>query len=540
MKDLKISLFVSIMIIIGCCSMPILAKNANDGTVKNVILIIGDGMGPAQIGLLEAYARQSTNPVINDRTTAFTRLLNEGGVLGVTMTFASNAMVTDSAASATQLAIGKAANPETIGVDAKGNKHTSVLSIAKQNGKSTGLVSDVRITHSTPAAFAANQPQRSMENEIALDMLRTAPDVMLSGGLRHWIPEQANDQDSAIFKQLVKITDAAVEIKSKRKDERNLLTEAQKQGYQLAFTKAQMENASGKTLGLFANTAFPDAIITHRDKDNSNRTLPTLKEMSEKAIDILQKNELGFFLMIEAGLIDWAAHYNDTGTMLHEMLKINETLNYVLDWAKDRNDTLIIVTADHETGGFGFSYSSSNIPEAIELPGSVFQDRKYQTGYNFGSPTVLDKLYKQKLSYTEIFTKKFDQLNKQQKTPFNLMTIVNKNTEFKITEKQAVRILETEDNPSYIEGHKSQSIRIVPKMPANDAFFVYHQDDNRQNLLAIEVAEQQSVVWSNGTHTASPVLIFAKGDKSVTAPYIQFMEQPKLGEQIIKSITGQK
>ncbi|MCF6194013.1 MAG: alkaline phosphatase, partial [Kangiellaceae bacterium] len=139
--------------------------------IKNVILVIGDGMGPAQIGLLEAYARQAQKPVIRSRTTAFSRILKEGGKLGVSMTYSANVLVTDSAASATQLATGKPANAETIGVDAIGNPSESMLSIAKKSGKATGLVSDVRLTHSTPAAFGAHQPSRMLENEIAIDML---------------------------------------------------------------------------------------------------------------------------------------------------------------------------------------------------------------------------------------------------------------------------------------------------------------------------------------------------------------------------------
>ncbi len=506
--------------------------------IKNVILVIGDGMGPAQIGLLEAYARQAKNPVIRSRTTAFSRILNEGGKLGVSMTYAADVLVTDSAGSATQLATGKPANPETIGVDSIGNPSDSMLTIAKKMGKSTGLVSDTRITHSTPAAFAAHQSSRMLENEIAIDMLKTGPDVMLSGGLRHWIPQKSNNKNSAIYKHLSQLTDGAIQIQSKRHDQRNLLQEAQKKGYQLAFTKDQMSKVNGKILGLFSHSAFPDAIITDRNNSDPTRTLPTLREMSQKAIEMLEKNDNGFFLMIESGLIDWAGHYNDTGTMLHEMLKMDDTLHYVLDWAKDRDDTLIIVTADHETGGFGFSYSSANIPPPVSLPGSVFKKSPYKPAYNFGSPSVLDKIYNQKLSYLEIFTKIFDQLDIKKQTPRQLMRIVNQNTEFKITEQQAARILTKHDNQYYVLGHKSLSAKSVPKMKGNEAFFVYHLDDNRQNLLAIEVAEQQSVVWSNGTHTASPVLVFSIGKEEATIPFVEFMDHPSLGKKIINSLSG--
>ncbi|MFT5450766.1 MAG: alkaline phosphatase [Enterobacterales bacterium] len=541
----KYFLHLSILLLLSMTSSVELSADAKPEKIKNIILIIGDGMGPGQIALLEAYARQSSNPVVANRTTAFSRMLNEGGVLGVSMTYAAQSLTTDSAASATQLALGAAAHPETIGADARGDAKQSVLAIAKQLGKSTGLVSDVRLTHSTPSAFAAHQPHRTMENEIAVDMLVTAPDVMLSGGLRHWIPKQANDKNSAIYKQLQEMTSGAIHLASKRNDQLNLLSQAQEQGYKLAFTKQQLlETDDSKTkgpekiLGLFSYSQFPSAIAINQLKKDVNRTLPTLKEMSEKAISILEKNDKGFFLMIEAGLIDWAAHDNDTGTMLHEMLKINETMEMVLDWAEKRDDTLVIVTADHETGGFGFSYSASNIPEARDLPGTVFKDRQYKSNYNFGQPSILDKLYNQKLSYGDIFRKEFDTLNTEQQTPTALMNIINQNTDFDITEQQAARILETEYNKHYVDGHRSLSDKMVPKFDVNDAFFVYNSE-NRRNLLAIEVAEQQSVVWSNDTHTSTPVLVFVQGQRKTSEQFIQFMGHPELGQKIINIIKNQ-
>jgi len=508
--------------------MPMFA-NSFAGQTKNVILIIGDGMGPQQIGLLEAYATQAQQSVIKNRVTAFNRLLNDGGVLGISMTASANVLVADSASSATQLATGKAAGSEMLGIDVNGASNPSILDIAKKMGKSTGLVSDVRITHATPAAFAAHQPHRSMENAIALDMLVTAPDVMLSGGLRHWIPQQANDQNSEIYKQLKQMTSGVIAISSKRTDDLNLLTKAQSQGYQLAFTQSQLQNINGKVLGLFGSSALPDALAV---KKNHHSSVPSLKEMSAKAIEILSKNDNGFFLMIEAGMLDWAGHYNDTGTLLHELLKINGVLEYVLDWAQDRDDTFIIVTADHETGGFGFTNSGANLPKPVKFPGTLFPENKLAPALNFGNSIVLDKLYNQKSSYTEIFSQ-FDSLAREQKTPLQLMNIINQQTDFSINETQAERILETEKNPLYLKGHKYLGSREVPRMSVNDAFFFYQTDDNRQNLLAIEVAVNQSVTWSNGGHTATPVLVFVKGSEREMKPFSSFMHHTDVGRKAI-------
>ena len=146
-------------------------KASAAGTAKNVILIIGDGMGPQQVGLLLTYARQAPNSVLKNRVTAFDRMM-EKGIMGISMHYANGVLVTDSAASATQLASGVAAGSEMIGVDKDGNPTFTILERAKKAGKSTGLVSDTRVTHATPAAFAAHQTHRSHENAIAVDMVK--------------------------------------------------------------------------------------------------------------------------------------------------------------------------------------------------------------------------------------------------------------------------------------------------------------------------------------------------------------------------------
>ena len=157
------------------------AEPENGKKVKNVIMVIGDGMGPQQLGLLLAYAKQAPHSVIKNRTTAFDRMMQEEAVMGLSMTHAANVLVTDSAASGTQLASGTAAGSEMIGGDKKGNPTVTILEQAEKMGKSTGLISDTMITDATPAAFAAHQAHRSLANDIAVDMLNSGADVMLSG-----------------------------------------------------------------------------------------------------------------------------------------------------------------------------------------------------------------------------------------------------------------------------------------------------------------------------------------------------------------------
>ncbi len=523
---------LSIVLLLSCATVD--NAKPTDTRVKNVIMIIGDGMGPQQVGLLLSYARQAPHSVIADRKTALDRLL-EHGLLGLSLTHTADTLVTDSAASATQLATGVFTRAEILGLDKGGNRQENIIEIARRLGKSTGLVSDTRITHATPAAFAAHQTHRSQENSIPEDLLASGADVMLSGGLSYWIPEQANDAGSTIHRELVELTDNSFEIKSLRQDRKNLLDDAKQKGYSLVFNKAGLPQAKGKTLGLFAGSAMSNGIVETQLRQDDKHVEPTLTEMSAQALKILEGNRQGFFLMIEAGQIDWASHHNDTGLLLHEMLRFNDTLNYVLDWAANRQDTLIIVTADHETGGFGFSYSAENIPEPRRLPGTAFaKGTLFRPNFNFGNPDVLDRLFAQKLSYHDIF-RQYDALRPDQQTPSKLTELVNRNTEFKITEAQAKRILATEKNPYFRAGHVSLGEKTVPKMDVNGAFFVY-QKENRENLLAQAVAARQHAVWATGTHTSTPVFVFVNGPEEYTQRFAKILHHTEIGRLAIDAL----
>ncbi|MGD8111197.1 alkaline phosphatase [Vibrio sp. TRT 17S01] len=508
-----------------------LSFNALSAEIKNVILMIGDGMGPQQVGLLETYANNAPHSIYKGDTTALFKLA-EQGVIGSSLTHPEDAIVVDSACSATMLATGIYTASEVIGIDAQGNNVETVLEKAKRLGKATGLVSDTRLTHATPAAFAAHQPHRSLENKIAEDMLATGVDVMLSGGLRHWIPKSTNDKGET-YNKLEQLTQGDVYLKSKRKDERNLLAEASEDGYSLAFNKTMLEQAQGnKLLGLFAYSGMKDGIAYSQSKNDPNRTEPTLKEMTVKALNVLSKNKNGFFLMVEGGQIDWAGHSNDAGTMLHEMIKFDETISSVYDWAKGRDDTLIIVTADHETGSFGFSYSSDNLPKPEKRSGPAFSQRDYAPNFNFGQFNILDGLYNQKQSYYGMISE-FQKLEKSQQTAKKFADIVNSSSAFPITEKQAENVLKSKPNPYRLAGHKYLAEENIPAINDFDAFFPYN---DRGNLLAREQATAQNIVWGTGTHTHTPVNVFAWGPAKTILPVSKIMHHSQLGEFIKQQV----
>ncbi|PTB32663.1 alkaline phosphatase [Photobacterium phosphoreum] len=504
-----------------------LSSAAQSAEIKNIILMIGDGMGPQQVGLLESYANLAPNSIYNGNKTALYKLAQQG-VIGASLTHPNDAIVVDSACSATMLATGIMTGSEVIGIDADGNSVETVLEKAKRMGKATGLVSDTRITHATPAAFASHQPHRSLENEIASDLLSANVDVMLSGGLRNWLPQSA-DTTATISKQLPSLSATDLSLKSKRKDDRNLLLEAQQQGYALAFNKEMLQQSkTEKLLGLFASSGMNDGIQNSATVNDPQRTQPTLKEMTDKALNILSKDKDGFFLMVEGGQIDWAGHSNDAGTMLHEMIKFDQAIESVYQWAQGRDDTLIIVTADHETGSFGFSYSGSQLPQPQQRSGDAFKNQDYAPNFNFGAFTILDNLYKQKMSYANMLAT-LTQLNKDQQTPQNLANIINKNSEFPITEAQAAAILKDKVNPYHKDNHSYLSATDIPAIHDFDAFYPYN---DRANLIARAQATQQNIVWGTGTHTHTPVNVFAWGPAATILPVSKIMHHSQLGEFI--------
>ncbi|MCJ8314243.1 MAG: alkaline phosphatase [Pseudomonadales bacterium] len=442
----------------------------------------------------------------------------------------------DSACSATQLATGKPSLSEVVGLDIEGNSTATILELAKAAGKSTGLISDTRITHATPAAFAAHQAHRSMENEIAVDMLQNNVDVLLGGGLRYRIPQGSSDANTDL---VTLINEPSVKIKSKRKDDRNLLTQAQTAGYALAFNADQLDAVEGqKVLGLFSYSAMLDGISYSACKKAGNCVQPSLAQMTKKALDILSKDEDGFFLMVEGGQIDWAAHNNDAGDMLHQLLKFDESIQAVYDWVKDRDDTLVVITADHETGGFSFSYSRKDIPEADStIVGDAFveSNREYKPNFNFANPDLLDKLYAQKKDFYNIWYEAGGDLGDVEPSSVNLLAAINNNTEFPITQADAERILQHEDNEYQVDGHKYLDVATFPKVDDFESFYVYGEEVHL-DLMGRALAKHQNTVWSTGTHTHTPVQVIAWGPKQTQQRFNGLMNHVEVGAQLIEAM----
>lgn len=539
-------MLISVSLALLGCSHNFIGDNAEnvaqDNKVNNVILMIGDGMGPQQVGLLEEFARRAKHSTYNHKgnQTALTKLAESGRVgLSLTAPYGQDGhLVVDSACSATQLATGVAAGSEMIGLDEHGNKVQTILERAKAQGKATGLVSDTRITHATPAAFAAHQAHRSFENEIAEELIESGSvDVLLSGGARHFLPNDIKSDTSA--QQLMKDLGAANALynSSQRKDQRNLIMEAKNQyGYSIAFDQQQLAQVNGgKVLGLFANSAMENGIAYSACKKAADCSQPSLRDMTLSALEILSKNEQGFFLMIEGGQIDWAGHINDTGWMLHELLKFDEAVNAVYEWVKDRNDTLLVVTADHETGGFGFSYSRKNVPSAKTLTGNGMAGQQYKPNFNFGALNTLDRLYQQEATFYDMMKQvSYDSSFVNTKAE-QWYEVINQYSDFKVTLAQALEISKREPNEYHQENHRYLSAAEFPKIKDFKEFYVYG-DDLHANLIGRALSAEQNVVWGTGTHTASPVPVYVFGPSSITKQFSTMQHHTEIAQKMMKAL----
>ncbi|HOW39463.1 MAG TPA: alkaline phosphatase [Bacteroidales bacterium] len=266
---------------------------------KNVILMIGDGMGVAQV-----YAGMTAN-----KGNLF---LNNFRHAGFSRTSSANRYTTDSAAGGTAIATGNKTNNSSIGVDRDNKPVPSIMEIAAANGLGTGIVVTTNVLDATPAAFVAHVPNRNMMPEIAIDFAETGPDVFIGGGIEYF-----ND----------------------RKDGRNLLAELSSKGYQVCDTITELVKVrSGKLAALL------------HEKRVAGRG-DQLQVTTEVAIDILDDHKKGFFLMVEGSEIDGGGHDNDMAYTIEEMLDFDRAVGKALEFAARNRRTLVVVTADHETGG---------------------------------------------------------------------------------------------------------------------------------------------------------------------------------------------
>lgn len=327
----KAVLIVTLLGVLAGCSQPqvlsepranpveapveVAAKEVGERAPKRIIFLIGDGMGVPAL-TAATYAKGAPLSVLGMEH------------LGLVTTHSYEFVTTDSAAAATALATGRKTHfegvslrPGTTLVQEQDPAHhlPTLLEKAEAAGWKTGLVATVRLNHATPGAFAGHRVGRRQYDEIALDMAASGVDVMIGGGRKYF------DQ---------------------RKDGKNLLAGLKEQGYAIANTPEAMQAATNTATQMIALLGPSD--LGHA----GDAQRPGLTEMMKSAIKVLERdNDEGFLLMVEGSQIDWRAHDLDGEGVVREMLEFDETIQAALEYAAGRDDTLVVVTADHETGG---------------------------------------------------------------------------------------------------------------------------------------------------------------------------------------------
>ncbi len=302
------------------------------GKVENVIYMIPDGFN----------ADYATNYRIFKGEEA----VWDDHLKGMYTTHSANSNITDSAAAGTAMATGVKTNNGMLSVDPDGDELETVLEASKDKDMATGLIATSTITHATPAAFASHVEDRNNETEIARQMIANEVDVLLGGGKSNFLPESEGGEQ----------------------EEGNLLKEAEEQGYEVIEDREELQKKNeislkdnDKLLGLFADGPLSDEMI--RDKEEQ----PSLAEMTEAGIDILNQERDGFFLMVEGSQIDWAGHDNDAAWAMNEVEAFEEAVKEAIEFAKKDGETLVVIGSDHETGGMtvGANGSASANPELL-------------------------------------------------------------------------------------------------------------------------------------------------------------------------------
>lgn len=443
---------------------------------RNVILFIGDGFGAAQTSLGLTYGR-----LVLGHELAIEKLMQAGNT-GFALPLSYESVVTDSAAGATQIATGRQVRNETIGLDPSGYPLETILEWAEGRGLETGLVTNMRLSHATPASFAAHQISRyEPEWKILDEMLSRDIEVMLGGGGRALVP-----MGRKLSETLPGLPDA-LDGPSNRRDDIDRIAEARARGYTVvsgASSLAEAALAAEKLLGVFAASHMP--YVLDRRYFGLDDT-PGLAAMTRAALDVLDDARNGFFLMVEGGRIDYAGHQNDAGSMIHEILDFDEAIALGVAFRERHPDTLVIVTADHGTGGISFTYGDyGGMPEPEKLPSGLV----YRPEHRYATPENLKRVGEQTASFLTM-------MELAGASPQRLIEIVQSHTGFTLTLDEAKAALARDDEGRAVTVDFSE--------------FYGDPTDTLASLLGRALARQTHVVWSTGGHTSDPIPTYGSG-----------------------------
>lgn len=461
-----------------------------EGKAKYIFYFIGDGMSATQVRLAEAalstpefqesYAKQSSSVSHLEELN-----LKSMNVTGLATSNAQNRYITDSAAAGTALATGIKTDVGMVSMSPDGETLKTIAEMAKEGGMKVGIVSSVSIDHATPACFYSHAKSRGEYSNIS-DQLLTSGFDYFGGGSVKW------DK-----RALVEESDDATAYAAYRE-------KAEAKGFKFVTTKAEFD-ATGKgeekpvvaTLDMLSNgqytkdgSAMPYTIDLSKQTSDDNKI--TLAQFTSKGIELLE-NPDGFFMMVEGGKIDWACHANDAATCAYEVVAFDEAIGVALDFAaKHPNETLIVVTGDHDCGGLAIGFAGTGYESAFKLLAGS------KTSYQEFAIAAQDKIAN---------GDSFDKLLEFACAQFGFVNEVNDGSEGVMTSTSELSDYEVKKlRDAYMKSSRRVEFDDVDK---------YHRSfsgyDPFTTTCTHILNNKAGVDFSSYAHTAVPVMVFAQG-----------------------------
>ena len=451
-------------------------SNETGKTPKYVFLFIGDGMSYPQIqstsdylGALNDEDYWQAQPSLDDNQGAildgpeYLNFMNFEGV-GTAVTFDSNSFAPDSASTATSIATGHKTYSGSINVDETGTVEYETIAeqLKAQKGYEIGVITSVNLNHATPAAFYAHQASRSSYYDIGLEMVESDFDYFAGGGL---LDPTGSEGDQTDLYQL-----------------------AQEAGYTVARTYAEAEaiNAdTDKAIIIEENLADSDAIPYEIDRTDD---MWSLADYVEKGIEVLD-NDTGFFMMCEGGKIDWACHANDAGSAIHDTQALADAVQVAIDFAAEHPDeTLILVTGDHETGGLTIGFAG--------------------TDYD----TYLDLLENQKISYAK-FDSDYVASYKENKTPFeDVLSDIEELFGLKAQGAADDKLVLTEYEMEQLRAAYEKSVNgTAASQYEQEEYVLYGTYEPLSVTITHIINNKSGISFTSYSHTGLPVAVLAEG-----------------------------
>jgi len=457
--------FAAVIVTAGCAGT---SGGDEAQAPKNIIILFADGAAGTQWD----FGRY-TSTTLRKQSFATTEIVFRQGALGLATTSPYGAYVTDSAAAGSAMSTGFKVTNGTVSITPDGKSPRTVMEAAKAAGKHIGLVTTAAIHDATPAAFSVHAKSRSESQLIVDQYLMLEPDVLLGGGADYFLP--------------------ATVPGGKRKDSKDVIAAFGAKGWQIARNSTELRGLSGpKILGLFADDDMDFEIERDAAKE------PTTAEMAAAALKTLSMSSPnGFVLLVENENVDTAGHANDAAALMHALWAFDDAVKVALEFQRQSPDTLIIITGDHETGGFSPTYAQKDLSSLGSANRLVSGDLQLQM---IGRITMSLNTAKDKLG--------------------------DKPTAAMLDELLAKHF------PGFTLDKDLRELVLAQRPLERNAVAM------PQHALARMIARQTGYYWGTGGHTPEPVVIGAMGPGAQT--FRGYQDNTEVGKRIQQLIAGGK